>query len=166
MVIPAGTTVAVRTIEPIDSSKSYRGQKFSASVDTPVFVAGSAVVPHGADAQLEVVEATASGHFKGRAELELRLVALSVRGRFLMVFSDSFLREGSLREKTSAAVVGGAAAVGGVLGGIFHKKKGAAEGAAVGAGAGAGAEATTRSEVIIPSETRIEFHLRTAVPVR
>jgi len=166
LVIPAGTTVAVRTIEPIDSSKSYRGQKFSASVDTPVFVAGSAVVPHGADAQLEVVEATASGHFKGRAELELRLVALSVRGRFLMVFSDSFLREGSLREKTSAAVVGGAAAVGGVLGGIFHKKKGAAEGAAVGAGAGAGAEATTRSEVIIPSETRIEFHLRTAVPVR
>jgi hypothetical protein len=114
---------------------------------------------------LEVVDATDSGHFKGRAELELRLVALSVRGRFRTVQSDSFLREGSSRGKASAAVVGGAAAVGGAIGGIFHKKRGAAEGAAAGAGAGAGSEAMTRGDVTIPSETRIEFHLRTAVPV-
>jgi serine/threonine-protein kinase len=165
VVIPAGTTVAIRTIDPIDSGTSYVGQRLSASVDTPILIAGNVVIPHGANAQLEVVDATASGHFKGRAGLELRLVALLVHGRFRTVSSDSFLREGSLRSRTSAAVVGGAAAVGGAIGGLFHKKKGAAEGAAAGAGAGAEAEATTRSEVTIPSETRIEFHLRTAVPV-
>jgi hypothetical protein len=80
------------------------------------------------------------------------------------VQTDLFLQEGSLRAKTGAAVVGGAAAVGGAIGGIFHKKKGAAEGAVAGAGAGAAAEESTRGEVTIPSETRIEFHLRAAVP--
>ncbi|MGA3027802.1 MAG: serine/threonine-protein kinase [Bryobacteraceae bacterium] len=165
LLIPAGTTVNVRTAELIDSSSTHIGQKFSASVDTPVLAAGNVVVPRGASAQLEVVNVTASGHFKGRAELELRLVALSVQGRFRAVHSDSIIREGSLRARTSAAVVGGAAAVGGAIGGMFHKKKGAAEGAAAGAGAGAGAEATTRGDVTIPSETRIEFHLRTALPV-
>jgi hypothetical protein len=133
-------------------------------VDTPIVVAGTVVVPHGADAQLEVVDAADSGHFKGRARLELRLVGLSVRGRLQTVQTDSFLREGTLRAETGAAVVGGAAAVGGAIGGIFHKKKGAAAGAAVGAGAGAGVEESTRGEVTIPAETRLEFHLRAAVP--
>jgi hypothetical protein len=165
-VIPAGTAVSVRTVETIESGGSHRGQKFSASVETPLLVGGNVVVPRGADAQLEVVDASASGHYKGRAEVQLRLVALSVHGRFRTVHSDSVLREGSLRAKTTAAVVGGAAAVGGAIGGIFHKKRGAAEGAAAGAGAGAAAEgAAPRSEVTIPSETRMEFHLRTALPV-
>jgi hypothetical protein len=149
---------------PIDSGRSFRGQKLAASIDAPLMAGGSVVVPRGANAQLEVVNAISSGHFKGRAELELRLVAMSVHGQFRFVRSDIFLREGSLREKTSAAVVGGAAAVGGAIGGMFHKRKGAAEGAAAGAGAGAAGEAATRSEVIIPSESVLEFHLRAAVP--
>jgi hypothetical protein len=165
VVIPAGTLVAVRTIQPIDSSSSRRGQRFSASLDAPLVVGGSVVVPRGADAQLEVMDAEASGHFKGRAGLQLRLVGLAVRGRFRVIHSDSFFREGSLRAKTSAAVVGGAAAVGGAIGGMFHKKKGAVEGAASGAGAGAAADGSTRSGLIILPETRIEFHLSTPVPV-
>jgi hypothetical protein len=164
LAIPAGTTVTVRTIGPIESGRSRRGQKFSASVDTPLVVAGTVVVPRGADAQLEVVDAADSGHFKGRARLELRLVGLSVRGRVQTVQTDTFLREGSLRAETGAAVVGGAAAVGGAIGGIFHKKKGAVAGAAAGGGAGAGVEESTRGEVTIPAETRLEFHLRAAVP--
>ena len=164
LIIPAGTTVSVRTMTPIDSGRSFRGQKLTASIDAPLMAGGTVVVPRGANAQLEVVNAISSGHFKGRAELQLRLVAMSVRGQFRLVRSDIFLREGSLREKTSAAVVGGAAAVGGAIGGMFHKRKGAAEGAAAGAGAGAAGEAATRSEVIIPSESVLEFHLRAAVP--
>jgi hypothetical protein len=157
LVIPAGTAVAVRTNAPVDSSTSYPGQKFFAIVDTPVLVDGNVVVPRGANAQLEVVDATASVH-KGNAGLELRLVALPVRGRFRTVSSDSFLREGSLRARTGAAVVGGAEAVGGAIGGLFHKKKGTK-------GEGAQAEPATRGELTIPAATRIEFHLRTAVPV-
>ena len=43
-------------------------------------------------------------------------------------------------------------------------ERGAAEGAAAGAGAGVGVEEATRGKVQIPSETRIEFHLRAPVP--
>jgi serine/threonine-protein kinase len=166
LVIPAGTTVAIRTIDPIDSSTITRGQRFSASVDTPVFVDGNVVIPPGANAQLEAVDTTAAGAFKGRAALELRLVALSARGRLRTVASDPILRVGSLRARTGAAVVGGAAAVGGAIGGIFHRKKGAAEGAAAGADTGAAAEGAARSEVTIPPGTRIAFHLLTAVPIQ
>ena len=163
--IPAGTGITVRTIDVIRTGKSASGQRFAASVEAPVLANGSVVIPRGANAQVEVVESAESGHFKGRAVLELRLVSVAVQGRMRSVSSDTVEKEGSSRGKTTAVVVGGAAAVGGAIGGIFHKKRGAAEGAAAGAGAGAGAEALTKGEVEIPSETKIDFHLRSAVPV-
>jgi serine/threonine-protein kinase len=163
--IPAGTTIAIRTTTAIDSGSSYAGQKFAASVDAPVVVLGSVVVPRGANAQLEVVVAADSGHLRGRPVLELRMVALAVHGQLVTVETDSFLREGTSRTGTTGAVVGGAAAVGGVIGGVFHRKRGAAEGAAAGAGAGTVVEEGGRNRVQIPSESRIEFHLRAPVPV-
>jgi len=163
--IPAGTTIAIRTMSAIDSSTSFAGQKFAASVDTPVVVFGNVLVPRGANAQLEVVVAADSGHLRGRPVLELRMVGLAVHGQLVTVQTDSFLREGASRTGTSGAVIGGAAAVGGVIGGVFHRKRGAVEGAAAGAGAGAGVEETGRGKLQIPTETRIEFHLSAAVPV-
>ena len=165
LLIPAGTPVTIRTIQMIESEKSYRGQKYDVSVDGPIVVGGQVVVPRGANAQVEVVESASSGHFKGRAQIELRLVALAVRGRYVPTRTDTFVREGSSRGGTTAKVVGGAAAVGGLVGGIFHRGRGAAEGAAAGAGAGAGVQAMTRSNVDIPPETRIVFRLRAAVQV-
>jgi len=165
LLIPAGTPVTIRTIQMIESEKSYRGQKYDVSVDGPIVVGGQVVVPRGANAQVEVVESASSGHFKGRAQIELRLVALAVRGRYVPTRTDTFVREGSSRGGTTAKVVGGAAAVGGLVGGIFHRGRGAAEGAAAGAGAGAGVQAVTRSNVDIPPETRIVFRLRAAVQV-
>ena len=165
LLIPAGTPVTIRTIQMIESEKSYRGQKYDVSVDGPIVVGGQVVVPRGANAQVEVVESASSGHFKGRAQIELRLVALAVRGRYVLTRTDTFVREGSSRGGTTAKVVGGAAAVGGLVGGIFHRGRGAAEGAAAGAGAGAGVQAVTRSNVDIPPETRIVFRLRAAVQV-
>jgi len=165
VVIPAGTAITVRTIDVIKTGKSFNGQRFAASVEAPVLANGSVAIPRGANAQVEVVESAESGHFKGRPVLELRLVSVAVQGRLKPVASDTVAKEGLSRGKTTAAVVGGAAAVGGAIGGIFHHKRGAAEGAAAGAGAGAGAEAATRGEVEIPSETKLDFHLRSAVPV-
>jgi serine/threonine-protein kinase len=165
VLIPAGTGITVRTIDVIKTGRSFNGQRFAASVEAPVLANGSVVIPRGAHAQVEVVESAESGHFKGRPVLELRLVSVAVQGRLRPVASDIVAKEGTSRGKTTAVVVGGAAAVGGAIGGIFHHKRGAAEGAAAGAGAGAGAEAVTRGEVEIPSETKLDFHLRSAVPV-
>jgi len=165
LVIPAGTGITVRTIDVIQTGKSQSGQRFAASVAAPVMANGSIVIPRGADARVQVVESAESGHFKGRAVLQLRLVAVAVNGHLRSVATDVVEKEGSSRGRTTGVVVGGAAAVGGAIGGIFHKKRGAAEGAAAGAGAGAGAESFTRGELEIPSETILDFHLRSAVPV-
>jgi hypothetical protein len=45
--IPAGTVVAIRTIDKIDSAVNRTGETFRASVDRPVVVEGDEVCPRG-----------------------------------------------------------------------------------------------------------------------
>jgi hypothetical protein len=68
------------------------------------------------------------------------------------------------RGEQSAKVVGGAAAVGAIIGAIAGGGKGAAIGAGAGGAAGAGAQVITKGQrVKIPSETRLTFTLENAV---
>ncbi|HTS51092.1 MAG TPA: protein kinase [Bryobacteraceae bacterium] len=165
-VIPAGTPVAVRMIASIDSSHSRLGEKFDASVDEPVMLGGTAVIPRGATARVELVNATQSGHIEGRPTVSLELVALVFAGRSYAVRSNLFQEQGSSRGKRSAEVIGGAAAAGAAIGGIFGHGKGAVTGAAAGAAAGTGVQYATKGPgVVIPSETRINFTLRTPINV-
>ena len=48
--VPAGTTVNVRLIDGIDSTKTAVGEHFRASVDDPIVVGNRVVVPRGVDA--------------------------------------------------------------------------------------------------------------------
>jgi hypothetical protein len=59
--IPAGVTIAVRTIDSIDSSKANVGDTFRASLEEPLTLAGEVVAPKGANVTLAVVEETQSG---------------------------------------------------------------------------------------------------------
>ena len=66
----------------------------------------------------------------------------------------------------SGKVVGGTAAVGAILGGIFGGGKGAAIGAVSGAGAGAAVQFLTKGQrVKIPAETRLSFTLQNAIKI-
>ena len=164
--IPAGTPVAVRMIAGIDSSRSRIGEKFDASVDEPVMLGGAVVIPRGATARVALVNATQSGHIEGRPTISLELVALVFGGRSYAVRSNLFEEQGASRGKRSAEVIGGAAAAGAAIGGIFGHGKGAVTGAAAGAAAGTGVQyATKGAGVVIPSETRINFTLRTPINV-
>ncbi len=162
--IPAGTVVAVRLIQGIDSSRDRAGQRFEASVDSPVAARGRTVIPRGATARVALVNAAQAGHIKGRSELGLQLVALSIQGRSYPVRSSIVEKQGSSRGKVSAEVIGGGAAVGAAIGGFLGRRRGAATGAVAGAGAGTGVQMMTKGQaVILPSETRIEFTLRSAI---
>src|SRR5690349_11706567 len=55
--LPAGTEIAVRTIERIDSKKADRAHEYAGSLDDPIVVNGVEVVPANAGAILKVVEA-------------------------------------------------------------------------------------------------------------
>src|SRR5579884_1595337 len=59
--LPAGTEIAVRTIERIDSKKADRSHEYAGSLDDPIVVNGVEVVPANAGAILKVVEAQGPG---------------------------------------------------------------------------------------------------------
>jgi len=113
---------------------------------------------------LQLTNVTSAGHIEGRSSLQLQLVSLTIHGRGYAIHSAPFVKAGSSRGKRSAEVIGGAAAVGAVIGGIFHHKKGAAEGAAAGAGVGSAAQFATKGDAVrIDPETKITFTLRSPV---
>lgn len=151
-------------IASIDSSHSRLGDRFDASVDEPVVLGGTAVIPRGATARVALVNATQAGHIEGRPTVSLELVALIFGGRSYAVRSNLFEEQGASRGRRSAEVIGGAAAAGAAIGGIFGHGKGAVTGAAAGAAAGTGVQYATKGPgVVVPSETRINFMLRTPI---
>ena len=166
VVIPVGTPVTVRMVSSVDSSRNRPGERLDASVDEPVVVGGSIVVPRGAPARVVLANSAQAGHIEGRSSISLELVALVFGGYNYPVRSSLFEQQGASRGKRSAEVIGGTAAAGAVIGGIFGHGKGAAAGAAAGAGAGTGVQyASNAAPVVIPSETRITFTTRTPINV-
>jgi len=164
--IPEGTTITVRMIDGIDSSRNRAGEEFAASVDAPVVVEEHIVIRKGADARVRLVQAKSAGRMTGRSELEVELVGLAIGGQTYAVESAAVEKTGASRGKRTAATVGGGAALGGLIGAIAGKGKGAAIGAAVGAGAGTAVQAATKGEQIqIPAETKLDFTLKVPITV-
>lgn len=164
--IPDGTVVSVRTIDAIDSSENSVGQRFRASLDAPIVVGDSVVVPRGLNVYLKLVEASSAGKFKGRSELTVSLDSFTYQNRTYQVASSDVQEKGASRGKRSAEVIGGGAVLGAIIGGIAGGGKGAAIGSAAGAGAGTAVQALTHGQKVkIPSETKLDFTLRDPVTV-
>jgi hypothetical protein len=146
LVIPAGTVVAVRLSDAVDSSMNQVGDKIAASVDAEVDVDGTAAIPAGADATLSLIN-LAIAPVAPRTDVQLQLVNLSINGTDYTPRSSVFEKQSIERSKKK--VIGGAA-VGAALGGIFGHN----------AAGGAAAGAAKPYIVIIPAQTRIKFTLR------
>jgi BON domain len=159
--LPAGTVITVRMIEAIDSSRNQPGQDFSASINSPVVIGSRVIIPQGSDARVRLVQSASAGHMTGRSDLQVELVSLSVNGTSYQVKSSLYQKAGRSRGTRTAETVGGAAALGALIGAVIGHGKGAAIGAGVGAAAGTGVQATTQGQQVrIPSETKIDFTLK------
>ncbi len=165
--IPAGTVIAVRLVDPVDSSVNKAGDEVGATVDTPVSDNGQIVIPRYAKARLRVVSDRNAGHIKGQSMVQLKLVSVTVNGQAYNVNSGTYekLATGS-RGKQTAERAGIGAALGGIIGAIAGGGKGAAIGAGVGAGAGTGVQMVTKAPPVkLPPETRIDFTLNSPLTV-
>lgn len=159
--IPADTEVRIRMIDAVNSETAYLGQTFRASIDEPLYVNGQMVIPRGADVMTKLVQAQQSGKIEGRTALTLALSTITVNGRPVDVTSTDVRTESKSRGARSAGVIGGATALGAIIGGIAGGGKGAAIGAGSGAAVGTGAEVLTSGQKVkIPSETRLTFRLQ------
>ena len=159
--VPAGTPLVVRMIDSVDSEKTRLGETFRASIDDPVLLDNQTVIPRGADAVVKLVEDRQSGKITGKTVLTLSLMQVMVNGRMVDVSSGDVSQASSSRGARSAKVIGGATALGAIIGAVAGGGKGAAIGAGSGAAVGTGAEVFTKGQrVKIPSETRLTFTIQ------
>jgi len=162
VVLPAGTEIAIQTNEAIDSKTARVGQTFPAQVAQDVMSpSGQVLIPKGSEATL-VIKQVSSGGTVGNSELALDLNTINVGGRPYRVASEAVTRsgEGIGKNKRTAEMVGGGAALGTLLGAIAGGGKGAAIGAAAGAATGGTAQILTKGkEVNVPAETLLKFKL-------
>jgi hypothetical protein len=164
--VPSGTQLSVRLNDEVDSEKAQVGDVFHGSISAPVTVGEETVIPTTADVEGRVVEVKSAGRFAGQSLLTLELTKLTMNGKTYTLQTSQWTKSGNGRGKSTAAKVGGGAAVGAVLGGIFGGGKGAAIGAAAGAGAGTGVSAATKGQqIILHPEAVISFQLQGPITV-
>jgi BON domain-containing protein len=164
--VPAGTQLSIRLNDEVNSEKAQVGDVFHGSISSPVSIGDETAIPTTADVEGRVVEVKSAGRFAGQSVLTLELTKLTMNGRSYSLQTSQWTKSGSGRGKSTAAKVGGGAAVGAVLGGIFGGGKGAAIGAAAGAGAGTGVSAATKGQqIILHPEAIIGFQLTNPVTV-
>jgi len=157
---PPGTTVEVQTVDPVDTATNHVGDEFQATLAQPLTSAGVVVVPAGTNIYMRLTQASTSGQYKGRNELQLELVRLEFNGREYSVTSDPYTESGKSRGKNTAEKVGGGAAIGAIIGAIAGGGKGAAIGAGVGGAGGGVYQGVSKVKPLrIPSETKLDFRL-------
>jgi hypothetical protein len=162
VVIPAGTTITVRTIDSIDSTKTSAGQRFRASIDDPVVVGNQVIIPRGANCTVQVVQV------QENKELALKLYDVTVGGKPYDVAANYAQLEAQGTSKTKkgvrrSAVLGG---LGAAIGGIAGGGSAAAIGAVSGVGLGAISATMAKGKTLkVPAETRLTFQLRSALPL-
>jgi hypothetical protein len=164
--VPSGTQLSIRLNDEVNSEKAQVGDVFHGSISAPVSIDDQTVIPTTADVEGRVVDVKSAGRFAGQSVLTLELTKLTMNGKSYSLQTSQWTKSGNGRGKSTAAKVGGGAAVGAVLGGIFGGGKGAAIGAAAGAGAGTGVSAATKGQqIILRPEAIIAFQLQGPVTV-
>jgi len=166
VVLPAGTTFRVRTIDLIDVDYTQAGMKFHAALDDPIMLGGDVIVPRGADAILVAHKVQQGGRFKGSDLVELKVHSIIVNSHSYSVVTNlTETKTGGEGKKTAGKVLGGAG-LGAIIGGIAGGGAGAAIGALAGGGAGTAIAASGQPHLKIPAETRLEFQLLSDLKIR
>jgi hypothetical protein len=167
LVVPVDTVLSVVLDQTISSKTSKDGDKFSATVESPVEVEGKVAIPKGARADGVVKDAKAAGRFKGGAILSLTLTSVTVNGREHEIQTSAAMTSSKGKGKRTAVMVGGGAAGGAAIGAVAGGGKGAAIGALIGAAAGTGgAGFTGNRDITLPAETALDFKLREPVTIK
>src|SRR5258707_2269501 len=167
LVIPADTAIAVVLDQTISSKTNKSGDKFTATIESPIEVEGKVAIPKGARAEGVVNEAKAAGRFKGGAALSLTLTSVTVNGRDHEIQTSGATMSSKGKGKRTAVMVGGGAAGGAAIGAVAGGGKGAAIGALIGAAAGTGgAGLTGNRDITLAAEAALGFKLLQPVTIR
>ncbi len=163
IVIPSGTPIHVRLNQTLDTRRNRSGDRFTATLTSPVEDNGRVLVPRGSTFTGHVTVAQPSGRMEGRAVLGVTLDSFEINGARHPVVTSRASRVSAKHKKRNLALIGGGSGLGALIGGLAGGGKGALIGAGAGAGAGvAGAELTGKMQVALPAESLLTFRLEEA----
>jgi len=159
--IAAGTNLTIRINQHISVKTSHAGDRFSGEVVEPVVGDGDRVViPKGAPVSGVVVASHRRGHFKGSSILELRLTYLTLNGSRYALDTSDLTQTKKGKGKRSAAMIGGGAGLGMLVGGVATGGVGLLVGGLVGGGGGTLLSGLTGNrDIEIPAESIVRFKL-------
>ena len=164
LVLPRGTRLQVRLNQTIDVKHAASGDRFSGVLAEPVVEGNTVAVPSGSAASGEVLVAHKRGRFKGQSVLALTLTRLEVNGATYRIDTSNLSRTKKGKGKRSAALIGGGAGMGMLIGGLATGGVGLLVGGLAGGGAGAlGAAFTGNKDLSIPAESVVTFRLQDAL---
>jgi len=164
--IPTGSKIVIRMIDSVNSETNKLGDTFVAVLDEPISQGGIEVIPRGADVRGRIAKIDDAGRLKGSAQLGLELTQIIVNGIPYSVATSEYNEVGEGRGKETAKRAGIGAGIGAAIGAIAGGGKGAAIGAGVGGGGATAIQVLTKGEKLnIPSETKLEFTLRSPLVV-
>lgn len=161
----AGTPIAVRMVDSLDTSKTQTGALFTATLDSNLEANGIVVARKGATVHGKVIKSSNARRLTGKSELQLELTNIVINGAAQPISTSGFQQKGKSEGAQTAKKTLGGAGLGAAIGAIAGD---AGKGAAIGATAGLGVALIKKGEPIrVPSETLLEFSLKqpTTLPV-
>ena len=165
--VPAGTELTLALDTTLSSETSQAGDSFSATVVEPIVEDGREVIPAGSTIQGRVTEAVPAKRGAGEARLGLSFGALRLASGYRTDIVGSFQEISESKKGRNAAVIGGSAAGGALLGRILGKDtKSTVIGAIVGGGIGTAVLVGRETEqAVLPSDTPFGIRLEQAIQV-
>jgi hypothetical protein len=166
--VPAGTRVLIRMTDSVDSSKQKAGYRFTATLETNLQAEDVVVAPRGTTVYGHLASASSAGKMKGSSQLTLELTDIVINGTAYPLLTSTYEVKGKGEGGNTAKKVIGGAGLGALIGGIAGGGKGAGIGALVGVAGGTAIAASKKGEqLVIPSESLLEFRLEqpVALPV-
>jgi hypothetical protein len=164
--IPTGSKISIRMVDAINSETNKLGDTFVAVLDEALYQGGVEVIPRGSDVRGRIANINEAGRVAGKAELGLELTQVIVNGIPYSITTSEYQEAAESRGGQTAKRAAGGAAIGAIIGAIAGGGKGAAVGAGVGAGGATAVQVLTKGEKLnIPSETKLEFTLRSPLVI-
>jgi len=158
--VPAGTELPIRVNQRISVKEAHAGDRFTGEVVRPIMSGNSVAIPAGTPVDGVIDASHKRGHFKGASLLELRLVSMNLNGqRYTLDTADNVSTKKG-KGKRSAAMIGGGAGAGMLIGGLASGGVGLLVGGLVGGGAGTAVGGLTgNKDIVIPAESVVNFKL-------
>src|SRR5262245_4106925 len=147
--VPEGTIVSASLQSKLSSGTNHVGDNFSAQVNEPVMINGHEAIPAGATIHGTVTAVTPAKRGAGRGSMSLGFDRLELPGGYSTTMVAGLSQESASKKGRNAAIIGGSAAGGSLLGRVLGKDtKGAVIGAIVGGGIGTGVVMSKEGEQV------------------